>query len=435
MKINKAYKFRLEPNAEQEVILNNLVGCTRFIWNQLLALSFEMFHAKEHINAVNLVNKIPLVKSNPDFAFLSNHSNAVSLQQKARDLASAWAKFFNPKEHARLQQNKRKPKKLKFFKLSDGTELQLRPLMPKFKRKNDYYDSLRLVQFHKYCRIEGNKVKLPNNIGLVKFIKSREIQGEIKNVTVSKLSGQWYIAFCTEQEIVDSFIHPSKTSIGLDMGIKKLLATSQGLYIAPKNSFKKNQPKLAKLQRQLCKKVKFSENWKKQNRKLQKLYQHIANIRKDYLHKISTHISKNHAMIVVEDLKVANMSKSASGTLEQKGTNVKAKSGLNKAILDQGWSMMVEMLKYKQRWRCGLLIKVNPHYTSQTCNHCGHIAKENRHTQSKFECVECGYVTNADFNAARNILAAGHAVLSVEGGCGKGHPKKQKTSEIREEVT
>ena len=140
-------------------------------------------------------------------------------------------------------------------------------------------------------------------------------------------------------------------------------------------------------------------------------------------------------MIACEDLKVANMSKSASGTLENKGRNVKAKSGLNKSILDQGWGMMIDMLEYKQHWTGGLLVKVNPQYTSQTCFECKHIAKENRRTQAKFECVKCGHKANADVNAAKNILAAGHAVLSAEGGCGKGRPMKQKTCGLREKAT
>ena len=434
MKINKAYKFRLEPNTEQEIILNNLVGSARFVWNQMLAISFEMFAKDEFINATNLVNKIIDLKSNPDFNFLKSSSNAVSLQQKVRDLASAWSRFFDPKVHARLKDNKKKPRKPKFFKLADGTEIQLRSLMPRFKRKSDGCDSIRLVQFDKYCRVEGNRVKLPNGIGLVKFRKSQDIIGTIKNVTISKKSGHWYVSFGTERELDENPRHPATSAIGLDMGISKLLTTSNGQYIKPKNSFKTNQLKLAKLQRGLAKKVKFSENWKKQNRKIQKLHSHIANIRHDYLHKVTTRISKNHAMIACEDLKVANMSKSASGSVENKGRHVKAKSGLNKSILDQGWGMMVNMLEYKQQWRGGLLIKVNPHYTSQTCSQCQHIAKENRQTQSKFECVKCRYVANADFNAARNILAAGHAVLSAEGGCSKGRPLKQKTSDLREKV-
>ena len=434
MKINKAYKFRLEPNAEQEIILNNLVGSARFVWNQMLAISFEMFAKNEFINATNLVNKIMDLKNNPDFDFLRTHANAVSLQQKIRDLASAWSRFFDPKVHAKLKENKKKPKKPKFFKLSDGTEIQLRSLMPRFKRKSDGCDSIRLVQFDKYCRIEGNRVRLPNGIGLVKFRKSQDIIGTIKNITISKKSGHWYVSFGTERQLTESPRHPATSAIGLDMGITKLITTSNGEAIQPKNSFKANQIKLAKLQRQLSKKVKFSANWKKQNRKIQKLHHHIANIRHDYLHKITTTISKNHAMIACEDLKVANMSKSASGSVAEHGRNVKAKSGLNKSILDQGWGMMVDMLEYKQQWRGGLLIKVNPQYTSQTCFECKHIAKENRRTQAKFECVKCGHKANADVNAARNILSAGHAVLSVEGGCSKGRPMKQKTCDGREKV-
>ena len=434
MKINKAYQFRLEPNVEQQIILNNLVGSARFVWNQMLAISFEMFAKNEFINATNLVNKIMDLKNNPDFDFLRTHANAVSLQQKIRDLASAWSRFFDSKTHTRLKENKKKPRKPKFFKLVDGTEIQLRPLMPRFKRKSDGRDSIRLVQFDKYCRIEGNRVKLPNGVGFVKFKKSQDIIGTIKNVTISKKSGHWYVSFGTERALSENPIHPSTSAIGIDLGITKLITTSDGQYIKPKNSFKANQVKLAKLQRGLAKKVKFSANWKKQNRKIQKLHHHIANIRHDYLHKITTTISKNHAMIACEDLKVANMSKSASGTKEKKGRHVKAKSGLNKSILDQGWGMMVNMLEYKQQWQGGLLIKVNPRYTSQTCFECKHIAKENRRTQANFECVKCTYIANADVNAARNILAAGHAVLSAEGGRGKGRPLKQKTCDGREKV-
>lgn len=401
----------------------------------MLAVSFEMFAKNEFINATNLVNKIMDIKANPEFAFLRTHANAVSLQQKVRDLASAWSRFFDPKVHARLKENKKKPKKPKFFKLADGTEIQLRPLMPRFKRKSDGRDSIRLVQFDKYCRVEGNRVKLPNGVGFVKFRKSQDIIGTIKNITISKKSGHWYVSFGTERELTENPTHPSTSAIGIDLGVTKLISTSDGQYIKPKNSFKANQLKLAKLQRGLAKKVKFSENWKKQNRKIQKLHHHIANIRHDYLHKVTTSISKSHAMIACEDLKVANMSKSASGTVENKGRQVKAKSGLNKSILDQGWGMMVNMLEYKQQWHGGLLIKVNPRYTSQTCFECKYVAKDNRQTQAKFECVKCGHSNNADINAARNILSAGHAALSVEGGRSKGRPMKQKTCGLREKAT
>jgi len=434
MKINKAYKFRLEPNAEQELVLNKLLGSARFVWNQILAVSFEMLANNERINKVNLVNKIPELRKKPECAFLENSSNGVSLQQKVRDLGDAWGKFFNKKEQAKLKQKPFRAKKPRFFKLSDGGEVQLRTLMPRFKKKSDGYDSIRIVQFGRYCWVKGNQVKLPNDIGVVKFRKSQNIVGEIKNVTISKHVGKWYVSFGAENT-VEAPVHPSKSAVGIDLGVKKLITTSSGQVFDPINSFKANQVKLARLQRKLRKKNKFSQNWKKLNLKINTLHHHIANIRHDYLHKVTTTLSKNHAMIVVEDLKVANMSKSAKGSIEEKGKNVKAKSGLNKSILDQGWSMLVNMLVYKQQWRGGLFVKVDPRYTSQTCSSCGHVAKENRLTQANFECVSCCFSENADINASRNILAVGHTVLSVEGGCGKGHLAKQKASEIRKEFT
>ena len=117
-------------------------------------------------------------------------------------------------------------------------------------------------------------------------------------------------------------------------------------------------------------------------------------------------------MVVVEDLKVANMSKSAKGTAENPGKNVKSKSGLNRSILDQGWFEFVRQLEYKQLWSGGQLIKIDPKFTSQKCSKCGHTAKENRKSQSNFKCVSGGFESNADLNAASNILAAGQAVLA-----------------------
>ena len=430
MKISQHYKFRLLPNKEQEILLNQAIGSARFVWNQVLAKSFEMFAKNERIRYETIEKKLLPLKKTPEFSFLGQTYSAC-LQQKIKDLAKAWDKFFNPKEQAKLKQKPFKAKKPKFFKLPDGGEVQLRPLMPRFKKKSDGEQSFRLP--FNDCEVIGDRVSLPKKTGWIKFKKSQEIVGKITSITIKKICGLWYVSFCINREI-EQPIHPSKSAIGVDLGIKKLITTSNGQVFDPINSFKANQVKLARLQRKLKKKTKFSENWKKLNLKINKLHHHIANIRHDYLHKVTTTLSKNHAMIVVEDLKVANMSKSAKGSIDEKGKNVKAKSGLNKSILDQGWSMLVGMLEYKQQWRGGLLVKVDPRYTSQTCSSCGHVAKENRLTQANFNCISCGFSENADINASRNILAVGHTVLSVEGGCGKGRLVKQKASEIREEV-
>ncbi|MCW6569677.1 RNA-guided endonuclease InsQ/TnpB family protein, partial [Yersinia ruckeri] len=263
----------------------------------------------------------------------------------------------------------------------------------------------------------------------IRYRNSREVIGEVKNVTVSQSCGKWYVSIQTECEVADP-AHNAESMVGLDTGITKLATLSDGTIYQPVNSFKSGQRKLAMLQRQLSRKAKFSANWQKQKRKIQRHHSHIANIRHDYLHKVTSEISKNHAMIVIEDLKVSNMSKSAKGTAEQHGRNVKAKSGLNRSILDQGWYQMRRQLEYKQLWRGGQVLAIPPAYTSQRCASCGHTAKENRLSQSRFECLECGYTENADINGARNILAAGHAVLACGGMAQSGRPLKQEPTEV-----
>ena len=164
----------------------------------------------------------------------------------------------------------------------------------------------------------------------------------------------------------------------------------------------------------MSRKVKFSSNWKKAKARIQKIHARIGNARRDYLHKTSTTISQNHAMVCIEDLQVRNMSKSAAGTTESPGRKVRAKSGLNKAILDQGWAEFRHQLDYKLVWNGGHLIAVPPQNTSRTCPSCGHVSKDNRQTQARFECMECGFEENADVVGAINILRAGHARLACE---------------------
>jgi putative transposase len=169
---------------------------------------------------------------------------------------------------------------------------------------------------------------------------------------------------------------------------------------------------LRKAQQAMSRKTKFSSNWRKAKKKVQRLHARVANVRNDFLHKLSTAISKNHAIVCVEDLQVGNMSRSAAGTLETPGTNVRAKSGLNKSILDQGWFEFRRQLDYKLVWSGGWLIAVPPQNTSRTCPVCRHVGSENRKTQTEFRCVECGFNENADVVGAVNILREGLSRLA-----------------------
>jgi len=322
-------------------------------------------------------------KKQEDLAWLKE-AYTDNLQQKLKDLHGAWMRCFDKSMAAEK---------------------------PRFKKKGKNQDSVRFVNFNKYCQLDGKRVKLPSKLGWVKFRKSQEVQGSIKNCTVSFKSGHWYISFQVEQEITEPK-HSSASAVGVDVGIAKFIALSDGSHLKPLNAFRKHEKRLAIEQRKLARKVKFSANWQKQKAKIQKLHTLIANCRKDYLHKASNKISKNHAMIAIEDLRVSNMSKSAKGNTEEHGKNVKAKSGLNKSILDQGWHEFRRQLEYKQLWSGGLVIAVPAQYTSQTCPCCGHVSKDNRQTQAHFECVECGYTNNADIVGALNILERGHRLLA-----------------------
>lgn len=298
---------------------------------------------------------------------------------------------------------------------------------PVFKKKGKSADSFRFPQGFKIEQV-NSRIFLPK-LGWIRYRNSREILGLAKNVTVSRSGTKWYVSIQTEIEASDP-IHQSSSIVGIDVGITRFATLSDGSHVEPENSFKRHQKRLARYQKAMARKVKFSHNWKKAKAKITKLHQKIACTRRDFLHKTSTIISKNHAMIVIEDLKVSNMSKSAAGTIAAPGRNVRAKSGLNRSILDQGWGEFRRQLEYKQLWRGGDVLAINPRNTSRTCPACGHISADNRLTQSKFECVECGYVNNADHVGALNILAAGHAALACGEMMQSGHSMKQESTEM-----
>lgn len=418
MKILKAFKFRLEPNQEQVERLNQLCGSTRFAWNKALEICKKMDEKGLKIPTGNqMTGWLPEWKKSPDTSFLED-SNAVALQQKLRDLGDAWKKHTKDRE-----------------KLEKGFIKELQWGEPRFKKRSkDDDNSFRIVQFSKYCKIENRRVKLPSGLGFIRFRKSRSIDGVIKNCTITRKNARWFISFQTEIELPDDLKHESSSMVGIDVGISKFATLSDGKVYEPLNAFRSKEKALAKSQRQLAKKVKFSENWKKQKVKIGKLQGKIAACRLNYLHKISNEISNNHAMIVIEDLKVRNMSRSAKGTAEKHGKNVKAKSGLNKSLLDQGFYEFRRQLAYKQLWRGGDLVAVKPHYTSQKCSCCGHTHKDNRKSQEKFSCLACGHTENADFNASKNVLASGHGVLA----CGEfplGDSMKQEPVRNREAVS
>ena len=375
MIIRRAYKFQLKTRGGQTDKLSQFAGCCRLIWNKALGIQKERLERDESALSYGRM-AAELAKWKKEQPFLAKvHSQP--LQQSLMDLDRALEGAF---------------RKTKGF--------------PKFKKRGKH-DSFRFPQGTK---LDGDKIYLPK-IGWFRFRKSREVEGTVKNVTVSKTLDKWYVSIQVEREVLEP-VHPSKTEAGIDLGVVRFATISDGTVVEPINIFRELEPKLAREQRKLARKRKGSKNWRKQKLKVQRVHNRIANARRDFLHKSTTAIAKNHGVIAMEDLKIKNMSRSAKGTVDKPGTNVAAKSGLNKSICDQGWYEFQRQITYKQQWLGGVVVFVNAKNTSRRCSRCDHVAAENRPTQALFQCQSCSYSENADLNAANNILAAGLSAIA-----------------------
>ena len=382
MKRLQAYKYELQPNGEQQRNMCRFAGSCRFVFNKALALQKERYaQGEKKLGYAGLCKLLTEWRNSTETAWLAD-APVHPLQQTLKDLERAYTNFF--------------------AKRAD---------FPRFKKKGQS-DSFRYPD-PKQIRLDqaNSRLFLPK-LGWLRYRNSRKALGTVKNITVSQSCGKWFVSIQTERE-VDIPAHQGD-AIGVDMGIARFATLSDGSFYAPLNSFKRHETALRKAQQAMSRKTKFSNNWKQAKAKVQRMHSRIGNARRDYLHKTSTAISQNHAMVCIEDLQVRNLSKSAAGNTEKPGKQVQAKSGLNKSILDQGWFEFRRQLDYKLAWKGGHLIAVPPWNTSRTCPCCGHVSADNRQTQARFLCVECAFEENADVVGAINVLRAGHARLACE---------------------
>ena len=379
MKRVQAYKFRIEPTGEQQRKLQQFAGMTRFVFNKALALQKENFDAGgKYIQYVPMARLLTAWRNGEETPWLKE-APVHPLQHALKHLDRAYKNFF-----------------------------ENRASFPKFKKRGQH-DSFRFPD-GKQIKLDqtGERIFLPK-LGWLSYRRSRKVLGLVKNVTVSLKAGHWYVSIQTEREVAEP-CHPAATIVGIDLGIVRFATLWDGqkeTVVEPLSNFKRHETRLAKAQRQMNRKVKFSNNWKRAKARVQRIHSQIANARNDFLHKTSHAISKNHAMIVVEDLQVKNMSRSASGNVAEPGRNVRAKSGLNKSILDQGWGEFGRQLDYKSAWKGGWFVAIPPANTSRECPACGHTCAENRKSQSVFLCVACGHTENADLVASKNIRGRG----------------------------
>jgi putative transposase len=398
--IRKAYIVRLKTNDETGANLVRFCGSSRLVWNKFLSMNRERLENKQKILWYQeMAFWLKVLKRSEEYSFLKECPSQV-LQQKLRDLERAFKDCFD----------KSQPLKR----------------LPVFKKKGRG-ESIRFPQGFK---LDHRRIFLPK-IGWVGFFKSRNICGRVKNITVSKKGDRWYASIQVEQ-MIEIGKHPSGSEIGIDAGIDCFAVFSDGTMVKGVHSFRRHEDRLAREQRKLSRNTKGSENWKKQRKKISRLHHTIRNVRNDFLHKLSTEVSENQARVYVEELQIRNMSSSARGTIEDPGRNIRAKAGLNKSILDQGWFEFRHQLRYKLSWKGGELIEVESRYTSQRCSCCGHTEKENRRSQSVFKCRACGHEENADVNAAKNVLTVGRTGMACGSNCVGG--RKQEPAGTREGV-
>ena len=398
MQCLQAFKFELMPDGAQARSLRRFAGSCRFVFNKALALQKERYACGEKkLGYADLCKQITSWRNGADTLWLAD-SPIHPLQQTLKDLERAYKNFFAK-----------------------------RAAFPKFKRRGEH-DAFRYPDSKQFEVDQGNaRIKLPK-LGWVRYRKSRGVLGTPKNVTVSQSYGRWYVSIQTERD-AEEVASVATTAIGIDVGITRFATMSDGAFLAPLNSFKKHERRLARYQRRMSRKVKFSNNWKKAKAKVTRVHRDIGNCRRDFLHKASTTLVRDHALIYIEDLRVKNMSASATGTVDAPGRNVRQKAGLNKSILDQGWGEFRRQLEYKGAWAGTMIVAVAPHHTSQTCPACAHVSKDNRTTQARFACVSCGYENHADVVGAINVLERGQRLLACGEWVQLGRSVKQEPAE------
>jgi putative transposase len=378
----QAFKFELRPNGMQRQRMRCFAGSCRFVYNKGLALQKARFDAGENkLGYVELSKRLTDWRNDPEIPWLKQ-APTHPLQQALRDLERAYANFFAQRTN-----------------------------FPRFKKKGQH-NSFRYPDPKQIKLDQGNSRLFLPKLGWLRYRNSRKVLGTVKNLTVTGSCEKWFVSIQTEREVEKAL--PQGGAVGIDLGVARFATLSDGTFYAPLNSFRRHSTALRKGQQAICRKQKFSNNWKKAKGRIQRIHARIGNARRDYLHKTSTAISQNHAMVCIEDLQVRNMSKSAAGSIETPGKHVRAKAGLNKSILDQGWFEFRRQLEYKLSWNGGSLILVPPQNTSRRCPQCDHVSAENRRTQQRFRCMACGFEENADRVGAINILRAGHARCACE---------------------
>jgi putative transposase len=367
MKQKRAYQYRVYPVDEQKKILARTFGCARFVYNWALSLRTDAYYQEQkRISYSDTSATLTQLKQHPEYSWL-NDVAAVPLQQSLRHLDKAFKNFFEGRAE-----------------------------YPKFHSKHGEQSVTYIGTAFKW---DGTSLTLAKMVEPLDIVWSRPLPKGCKptTVTITKdTAHRYFVSILVEEDIQPLPI--ANKQVGLDLGLKSMVITSDGEHVGNPKYFAKDEKKLAKAQRRLSKKKKGSKNRNKARLKVARIHAKIADRRRDYQHKLSTRIIRENQTICIESLSIKNMVKNYR---------------LAKAISDVGWGEFTRQLDYKAKWYGRTLIKIEKWYpSSKRCHRCGHVLDSLSLDERFWLCPECKTFHDRDINAAKNVLAAGLAVTA-----------------------
>lgn len=403
--VRTAYRVRAYPAPEQAAQLGRTFGCVRLVWNKTLAERHRAYHAHGKKTSYKETDAaLTAWKKTDELAFLSEVSS-VPLQQTLRHQHTAYANFFAG-----------------------------RARYPRFKPRNGRQSA---HYTRSAFRLRGGKLTLAKHTAPLEFVWSWDDETlETLNPTMVIVSrepdGRWYVTLAVDTD--DPEPQPETGSaVGVDLGVKDFAVLSTGEKIANPKHLDRKARNLARYQRQMARKQKGSNNRRKAKTKVARAHRKIRCARTDFLHRTTTNLVREHDVIAIEDLNIAGMARSAKGTVAKPGRNVRAKSGLNRAVMDAALGEFRRQLEYKTTRAGKTLVVIDRWYpSSKTCSACGHLLEKLSLSTRAWTCPGCRTRHDRDINAAKNILAAGRAVAGETPGDACGADVSPQGSSLRQ---